>query len=76
MHADRRTPVVLLAVLYSLSGALCLAAAVWPLHPNSPVALKLAVGDRRAGRRDGLLRCSASGPAGGRSTRRSPSAAC
>ena len=44
MHADRRTPVVLLAVLYSISGALCLAEAVWPLHPNSPVALNLAVG--------------------------------
>jgi diguanylate cyclase (GGDEF)-like protein len=44
MHADRRTPVVLLAVLYSLSGALCLAAGVWPLHPDSPVGLNIAVG--------------------------------
>lgn len=44
MHADRRTPVVLLAVLYALSGALCLIAAVWPPNPRTPVALLLAVG--------------------------------
>jgi diguanylate cyclase (GGDEF)-like protein len=44
MHADRRTPVVLLAVLYTFSGALCLVATVWPAHPESPVALSLAIG--------------------------------
>ena len=43
MHADRRTPVALLAVLYGFAGALCLAAAVWPPHPDSPVALLLAI---------------------------------
>ena len=44
MHADRRTPVVLLAVLYTFSGGLCLVAAVWPMHRDSPVGLALAVG--------------------------------
>jgi len=44
MHADRRTPVALLAVLYGFSGALCLVAAVWPPNPHSPVALLLALG--------------------------------
>src|SRR3954468_10878997 len=44
MHADRRTPVVLLAVLYTVSGVFCLAAGVWPLHPDSPVALNIGVG--------------------------------
>ena len=44
MHADRRIPVALLAVLYAFSGALCLIAAVWPPHPRSPVALLLAIG--------------------------------
>ncbi|TFV86792.1 sensor domain-containing diguanylate cyclase [Blastococcus sp. CT_GayMR16] len=44
MHADRRTPVVLLAVLYTVSGGLCLTAAIWPLHPDSPVGLFLATG--------------------------------
>ena len=39
MHADRRTPVALLAVLYTVSGGLCLIAAVWPMRPDSPVAL-------------------------------------
>jgi diguanylate cyclase (GGDEF)-like protein len=44
MPADRRTPVVLLAVFYACSGALCLVAAVWPAHPDSPVSLSLALG--------------------------------
>ena len=43
MHADRRTPVALLAVLYASCGALCLVAAVWPPHPRSPVPLFLAI---------------------------------
>jgi diguanylate cyclase (GGDEF)-like protein len=44
MHADRRTPVALLAVLYASCGTLCLVAAVWPLDPRSPVPLLLAIG--------------------------------
>jgi diguanylate cyclase (GGDEF)-like protein len=44
MHADRRTPVALLAVLYACSGALCVVAAVWPPHPRSPVPLFIAIG--------------------------------
>jgi diguanylate cyclase (GGDEF)-like protein len=36
--------VALLAVLYTFSGVLCLMAAVWPMHPASPVALLLAIG--------------------------------
>lgn len=44
MHADRRTPVLLLAVLYLFAGALCLIAAIWPMHPQTPVALLLAIG--------------------------------
>src|SRR3954468_215041 len=44
MHAARRTPVALLAVLYGFSGALCLIAAVWPPNPHSPVALLVATG--------------------------------
>jgi diguanylate cyclase (GGDEF)-like protein len=44
MHADRRTPVALLAVLYAVSGALCLVAAVWPPDPHSPVPLYIAIG--------------------------------
>jgi diguanylate cyclase (GGDEF)-like protein len=44
MHADRRTPVVLLAVLYIVSGVLCLIAVTWPLHPDSPVPLLIATG--------------------------------
>jgi diguanylate cyclase (GGDEF)-like protein len=43
MHADRRVPVALLAVLYTSAGALCLIATVWPLDPRSPVALLLAI---------------------------------
>jgi len=44
MHADRRTPVLLLAVLYLFAGALCLVAAIWPMNRQTPVALLLAVG--------------------------------
>ena len=44
MHADRRTPVALLAVLYLVSGGLCLVAVVWPMRPDSPVALLLGLG--------------------------------
>jgi diguanylate cyclase (GGDEF)-like protein len=43
MHADRRTPVALMAMLYAVSGALCLIAAAWPADPRSPVGLILAV---------------------------------
>jgi diguanylate cyclase (GGDEF)-like protein len=43
MHADRRTPVALLAVLYGVSGILCLVAAVWPMNPDSPIGLLLGV---------------------------------
>jgi|SRR4051794_22306087 diguanylate cyclase (GGDEF)-like protein len=44
MHADRRTPVALLAVLYAVAGALCLIAAVWPMNSETPVSLLLAIG--------------------------------
>jgi len=39
MTADRRTPALLLAVLYTVSGGLCLITAFRPLHPETPVAL-------------------------------------
>jgi len=39
MHGDRRIAAILLAVLYTVSGVLCLVAAVWPMRPDSPVAL-------------------------------------
>jgi diguanylate cyclase (GGDEF)-like protein len=39
MHAERRTPAVLLAVLYTVSGGLCALAAAWPMHPNTPVGV-------------------------------------
>ena len=39
MLVDRRTPALMLAVLYAISGVLCLATAVWPLHADTPVAL-------------------------------------
>jgi diguanylate cyclase (GGDEF)-like protein len=39
MLVDRRTPALLLAVLYAVSGALCLATAVWPMHRDTPVPL-------------------------------------
>jgi diguanylate cyclase (GGDEF)-like protein len=44
MHADRRTPVALLAVLFGVSGFLCLVAVIWPMSPGSPLGLLLAVG--------------------------------
>ena len=43
MLTDRRTPALLLAVLYAVSGGLCLYSALWPLHPDSPVGLLRAV---------------------------------
>jgi diguanylate cyclase (GGDEF)-like protein len=39
MHAERRTPAVLLAVLYALSGGLCVIAARWPMNANTPVGV-------------------------------------
>ncbi|WP_116452984.1 GGDEF domain-containing protein [Blastococcus litoris] len=39
MTADRRTPALLLAALYAVSGALCLASALWPIHQDAPVEL-------------------------------------
>ena len=46
MHADRRTPVVLLAVLYAVAGALCLVGRRLAAAPaTAPVALLLR--DRR-----------------------------
>ena len=39
MTADRRTPALLLAVLYTVSGGLCLVTAFRPMHPETPVAL-------------------------------------
>jgi len=44
MHGDRRTAAVLLGVLYTVSGVLCLVAATWPMRPDSPVALLGALG--------------------------------
>ena len=46
MHADRRMPVVLLAVLYAVSGALCLVGGRLADAPRQPVALLL--GGRRS----------------------------
>jgi diguanylate cyclase (GGDEF)-like protein len=39
MTADRRTPALLLAALYAVSGVLCLASALWPIHADAPVEL-------------------------------------
>jgi len=39
MTADRRTPALLLAVLYTVCGGLCLATAFRPMHPETPVGL-------------------------------------
>ncbi|SFE56800.1 GGDEF domain-containing protein [Blastococcus tunisiensis] len=39
MTADRRTPALLLAVLYAVSGGLCLTSVLWPMHRDTPVAL-------------------------------------
>jgi diguanylate cyclase (GGDEF)-like protein len=44
MHSDRRTAAVLLAVLYTVSGVLCLFAAAWPMRPDSPVAVLWTLG--------------------------------
>jgi diguanylate cyclase (GGDEF)-like protein len=44
MHPERRTPAVLLAVLYAVSGALCLLAAAWPMRPDSPVEVLWVLG--------------------------------
>ena len=44
MHADRRVPVALLAVLYAVCGALCLVAAAWPMRPDSPVGVLWGLG--------------------------------
>ena len=39
MHAERRTPAVLLAALYAVSGGLCVLAAARPMHADTPVGL-------------------------------------
>jgi diguanylate cyclase (GGDEF)-like protein len=44
MHVDRRTPAVLLGVLYAVSGVLAGTTGVWPMNPRTPVELLLAVG--------------------------------
>jgi diguanylate cyclase (GGDEF)-like protein len=44
VHADPRTPAVLLSVLYAVSGALCLLSAAWPVHRESPVGLLVVIG--------------------------------
>ncbi len=44
MHVDRRTPAVLLAVLYAVCGVLAAMEATWPMHPRTPVALLFATG--------------------------------
>src|SRR5688572_31534872 len=44
MHAERRTAAVLLAVLYAVSGALCLFAAAWPMRPDTPVHMLWVLG--------------------------------
>jgi diguanylate cyclase (GGDEF)-like protein len=44
MHVDRRTPAVLLGVLYLVSGVLAGMTGTWPMHPRTPVGLLLTVG--------------------------------
>jgi diguanylate cyclase (GGDEF)-like protein len=44
MHADRRTPAVLLGVLYAVSGVLAGMTGAWPMHARTPVELLLGVG--------------------------------
>ena len=39
MLGERHAPALLLAVLYAVCGILCLAAALWPVDPDTPVAL-------------------------------------
>jgi diguanylate cyclase (GGDEF)-like protein len=43
MLPDRRSPALLLAVLYAVCGLLCLATAIWPMHPDAPVPLLRAL---------------------------------
>jgi diguanylate cyclase (GGDEF)-like protein len=43
MTADRRTPALLLAVLYAVCGSLCLVTAFRPMHRDTPVALLAAL---------------------------------
>jgi diguanylate cyclase (GGDEF)-like protein len=43
MHVDRRTPAVLLGVLYAVSGVLAGMTGAWPMHARSPVELLLSV---------------------------------
>ena len=44
MHVDRRTPAVLLAVLYAVCGVLAAMTATWPMHPRTPVELLFVTG--------------------------------
>jgi len=44
VHLDRRTPALMLAVLYVVCGVLCLVAAAWPMRPDSPVGVLWALG--------------------------------
>jgi diguanylate cyclase (GGDEF)-like protein len=44
MLADRRTPAMVLAVLYAVCGALCVVTAIWPMHTETPVDLLWALG--------------------------------
>jgi diguanylate cyclase (GGDEF)-like protein len=39
MLVDRRTPALLLATLYAVTGTLCLTTAIWPMHADTPVRL-------------------------------------
>src|SRR3978361_1718326 len=43
MRAERGTAARLLAVLYAVCGALCLATALWPMSPDTPVGLLSAL---------------------------------
>ena len=44
MHTGPRTPAVLLAALYAVSGALCWIGAALPMHPDTPVQLLRVLG--------------------------------
>jgi diguanylate cyclase (GGDEF)-like protein len=44
MHAGRQTAAMLLAVLYALSGVLCLVGAIRPMDSDTPVGLLAALG--------------------------------
>jgi diguanylate cyclase (GGDEF)-like protein len=39
MQTERGTQTAVLSALYAVSGVLCLAFAIWPMHPESPVGL-------------------------------------